>query len=119
MKIIVRCFLVVSVCIVLSSTVAQGAWKEKVTRNQINVVEYVAKLRDGGDPDKMERPHLRWDEHYKAKQARKELVEIMADAETLARAGKHKLIPEPEFKIKGLSDERAMEMFGQQPGKIN
>ena len=110
----------VAVCIItvlLSSSVVYGAWKEKVTQNQIRVSEYVSLLQNGADPDTLERPYLRLDDHYQAKQSRKELADSMEEAEELARAGQHSAIPDPQFKIKGLSDEGAMEMFGQIPGK--
>ena len=110
----------VAACVIIilfASPAVYGAWKEKITQNQIKVIEYVSLLQNGADPDTLERPYLRLDEHYQAKQSRKELAEIMDEAEKLARAGEHGAIPDPRFKIEGLSDEGAMEMFGQIPGK--
>lgn len=110
MKNIVKYFMGSLLCLSLVSP-AFGFWKEKVTRNQVNVIEYVAKLQDGADPDSVERPRLRRDENYKAKQAVKELQAIMDGAEELAREGKHGEIEDPVFSFRGLSDEGAEDMF--------
>lgn len=39
------------------------------------------------------------------KRSRREILKAMDEAETLARAGKHHLIKEPEFVYKGVSEE--------------
>lgn len=109
-KYIAACLL----CLCLVSP-AFGFWKEKVTRNQVNVIEYVAKLQDGADPDTLERPGLRRDDNYKAKQSVKELRTIMDEAEKLARDGKYKEIKDPVFSIRGMSDEGSGEMFSVVP----
>ncbi len=110
MKNIIKYVIAGLLCLCLVSP-AFGFWKEKVTRNQINVIEYVAKLKDGADPDKVERPRLRRDDNYKAKQSVNELRDIMDDAEKLAREGRHEEIKDPVFSFRGLSDERAEEIF--------
>lgn len=101
-------------CFCLSGP-AFGFWKEKVTRNQIRVVEYVTKLQQGAKPADIERPGLRRDDNYQAKRANNELRKIMDEAEKLANEGKHDLIEIPEFTVRGLSDERAEEMFEEAP----
>lgn len=96
----------------LSSPLYAG-WKEKVMSNQILASEYIQTLQAGADPAKVERPHLRRIDNYRAKQARAEIVKAMEDAEKLARAGNHQLIELPEFSFKPLSEEKYNELRSQ------
>jgi hypothetical protein len=93
----------------LSSPLYAG-WKEKVTSNQILASEYIQKLKSGADPARIERPHLRRIDNFRAKQARSEIIKAMEKAEKLARAGKHQLIEQPEFTFKPLSEEKYNEL---------
>lgn len=104
MKTVLRWLAVVVTIIPLLSLPAYAGWKAKVTKNQEVASAYIMQLKSGKDPDKLIRPHLRRSDKYKAKQSQKEIKKAMDEAEAQARAGKHKLIKEPEFTIKGLSE---------------
>ena len=109
-----------AVCALLFASLAwaaplQAFWKEKISRNQVKVAEYVAQLKNGADPDALQRPHLRTDQQYQAKQANKEMRRIMDEAEALARQGRHQEIELPAYSNRGLSDERAEDMLGEKP----
>jgi 1,2-phenylacetyl-CoA epoxidase catalytic subunit len=67
-------------------------WEIKSARNEMKVAEYINQLRDGVNPGSLDRPTLRFISNYQAKQRRKVLIQAMEEAETLARAGKHKQI---------------------------
>jgi hypothetical protein len=110
MKSIICQFLAVIAMFLFLSSPLYAGWKEKVTSNQILASEYIQKLQAGADPAKVERPHLRRIDNYKAKQARSEIIKAMDNAEKLARAGKHQLIELPEFSFKPLSEEKYNEL---------
>lgn len=88
----------------LLTSPAFGGWKEKIVFNQFKAVEYIEKLQNGADPDKIERPYLRYDERAKANAANKEIRSAMEKAEELARQGRYDLIEIPEFKVDLVSD---------------
>lgn len=109
MKTIIRIAVSLVLCVIFSAPVLAG-WKEKITRNQLQAREYILKLKDGADPDKVKRPSLRRVDKYKGKQANSEIREAMNNAEKLARAGKHRKIEEPEFTFKGIDIEKYQEL---------
>lgn len=101
--------LLIFAVLALLSSPAMAGWKEKVTRNQNNARAYIEQLMNGADPDSLERPHVRRDDKYQAKQANREIREAMDQAEKLAREGKHEQITMPEFK-RFMSEERFNEL---------
>ncbi len=88
------------------------AWKNKIVTNQLKAAEYIVKLKNGANPDKLQRPRIRRDEKAKAKAANQELRAAMDEAERLARAGKHALIQAPKFR-RIVSEEQYQKMEQQ------
>lgn len=74
------------------------AWKNKIVNNQIKAADYIVKLKNGANPDKLQRPRIRRDEKAAAKAANQELHAAMDEAERLARAGRHDQIQPPKFR---------------------
>lgn len=107
MKKTIKLLIVMGIIFGFLSSPAYGGWKETVTNNQVKATEYINQLKTGADPNSLTRPNLRRKNHYKAKQSYREIGKAMDEAEALARAGKAKLIKEPEFVIKGVSEEKA------------
>ena len=88
------------------------AWKSKIVNNQFKAADYIVKLQNGANPDKLQRPTLRRDEKAKAKAANRELRDAMDEAERLARAGKHDQIKPPTFR-RIVSEEQYREIEKQ------
>lgn len=88
------------------------AWKNKIVNNQFKVADYIVKLQNGANPDKLKRPTIRRDEKASAKAANRELRDAMDEAERLARAGKHKEIKPPKFR-RIVSEEQYQEIEKQ------
>lgn len=78
----------------------------KITQNQIRAKEYIAQLKAGADPNRLERPQLRRDKKTKMKRSRREIIAAMDESEALARGGKRNLIKEPEFTINGEPEDK-------------
>lgn len=105
MKKIITVLVTILVALLLSGEKSMAGWKEKITLNQIKVIDYVEKLQKGGNPTTLERPHLRTDEKIKAKLANKELREVMDKAEKLAKQGKNKQIKKPVLQYNLVSEK--------------
>lgn len=103
MKNIFKWLLVAAITLSFSSP-ALAYWKEKIVKNQIKAIEYIQKLQNGADPDRIERPTLRRDRKARAQSPNRELKAAMARAERYARAGKHDRIEIPEFKYRLVSE---------------
>ena len=106
-------FVAVLIVLFLGTVQVQAGWKEKVTTNQMKATEYILSLKQGADPDTLERPSLRRVDSYKGKQANSDITEAMDAAVELARAGKHNEIKEPEFAFKGIEPDRYEELQEQ------
>ena len=102
--------LVISVVLTLNNPAL--AWKNKIAANQVKVAEYITTLKNGANPNNVQRPTLRRENKYKAKAANKELKQAMDEAEQLAREGKHALIKPPTF-TRIVSEERYQELEKQ------
>ena len=89
--------LVIAIVLIFGSSV-YGGWKNKVVINQVKAAEYITKLQNGANPNKLSRPSIRRGDNAKSKAANREIREEMDHAEKLARAGKQHLIEPPEFK---------------------
>lgn len=97
MSIYIRC-LIISAIILTFSTPVHAYWKNKIVKNQIKATEYIQQLKNGANPDQIERPKLRRDRKARAQAPNRELKTAMAKAERYARAGKHDRIETPDFK---------------------
>lgn len=86
-----------------------GGWKNKVAANQVKAAEYIIKLKNGANPATLKRPIIRRAEKARANSANRAIREAMEQAEKLARAGKTKLIKNPEFKAL-VSDEEYQQL---------
>jgi len=100
MKKLLNClFLFGPIVQLLSSSVYAGhRVKYKIMTNQLKGQEYIFQLKDGANPDILERPRLRLSGNYKAKKERREMYKAMDEAEALARQGKRNLIQLPNEK---------------------
>jgi hypothetical protein len=84
---------------------AHAYWKHKVAVNERNAAEYIMRLQSGGDPEKVERPTMRFINHYQAMQEQDRLNNAMDEAEALAREGKPELIQDLELKYQNLEKD--------------
>jgi hypothetical protein len=76
-----------------------------IVQNQEKARIFITQLRNGADPDRLKRPHLRRHNKWKVKQSRKEIKRAMDRAEALARAGKQHLITIPDYVFAGSSEK--------------
>jgi len=106
MKKVFSLLIAIGICFQLLSLPVYGGTKDRITWNQLMGKDYMLKLKNGADPDKLERPRLTRHHKWKVKQSRREVIKAMDAAEALARAGKRELIEEnPEYSFKGMSEE--------------
>lgn len=106
MKTVFKCLMVAGIVLQFLCSPVYSGYLGKITQNQIRAKEYIAELRAGADPNRLERPQLRRDKRTKMKRSNREIIAAMDEAEALARAGKRNLIKEPEFKINGEPEDK-------------
>ena len=97
MKTVLKWILLTSLLIQFLSVPVYANSKRWIERNQEKARIYITQLKNGADPDRLERPHLRRHNKWKVKQSRKERKRAMDRAEALARAGKRYLIRIPDY----------------------
>ena len=97
MKNYLRTLFIMAMLLPALSSPLYAGWRDQLAANERKAAEYISQLKNGRDPDSIQRPILQRINQAKSRQEKKRLTQAMDEAEVFAKEGRQNEIKELEI----------------------